>query len=67
MEKYIVLPFSKPIINHIPTDASRLSILAAQNQVLPIVHNFMNIFAFSIKTNEDIIFWIHNFIGILMK
>lgn len=53
MEKYIVLPFSKPIINHIPTDASRLSILAAQNQVLPIVHNFMNIFAFSIKTNED--------------
>lgn len=53
MEKYKVLPFSIPIINHIPADASRLSILAAQNQVLPIIHNFMNNFAFSIKTNEE--------------
>lgn len=47
-----ILPFSKPIINHIPVDASRLSILSAYNQNLPIVHNFINIFAFSVKTNE---------------
>lgn len=51
MEK--ILPFSNPIINHIPVDASRLGILLAHNQILPIVHNFMNIFAFDIKTNES--------------
>lgn len=48
MEK--ILPFRIPIINHIPADASRLGILQAHNQVLPIIHNFMNIFAFDIIT-----------------
>lgn len=51
MEK--ILPFSTPIINQIPADASRLGILRAHKQVLPIVHNFMNVFAFNIKTNES--------------
>lgn len=47
-----ILPFSNPIINHIPADASRLSILNAHNQIVPIIHNFINIFAFNVKTNE---------------
>ena len=49
---YKILPFSKPIINHMPADASRLSILHAHNQILPIIHNFINIFAFNIMTYE---------------
>lgn len=51
MEK--ILPFTAPVINHIPADASRLSILCANNEILPIVHNFSNIFAFDIRTNEN--------------
>lgn len=47
-----ILPFSKPMINHIPADASRLSILNAHNQMLPVIHNFINIFAFNVKSHE---------------
>lgn len=48
-----ILLFSVPFINHIPADASRLGILHAHNQILPIIHNFMNVFAFNISTNDN--------------
>lgn len=46
------LPFSRPLVNHIPSDAVRLSILAAHKYYLPVVHNFCNLFAFEIATNQ---------------
>lgn len=48
-----ILPFSQPMINHIPADAVRLSILEANNDYLPIVHNFCNIYAFEVLSNDN--------------